>query len=70
VLGRRFFSRVCFNTAMSKAAKPAKTEKEAKGIAAVRAAAGPKPRSAEKDFWVFTCGVGSLIYVLVTMVPN
>lgn len=55
---------------MSKAAKPDKTQKEVKGAKAIRAAAGPKPRSAERDFWVFAGGVGSLIYVLVTMVPN
>jgi hypothetical protein len=50
--------------------KPAKTEKEVKGAKAIRDASGPKPRSAERDFWVFAGGVGSLIYVLVTMVPN
>jgi hypothetical protein len=55
---------------MSKAAKPAKTQKEVKGSKAIRAAHGPKPRSAERDFWVFAGGVGSLIYVLVTAVPN
>ena len=51
---------------MSKAAKPAKAEK-AKSAGTAK---GPKPRSAERDFWVFAGGVGSLIYVLVTMVPN
>jgi hypothetical protein len=50
--------------------KPAKTEKQQKGAQAIRDAHGPKPRSAERDFWVFAGGVGSLIYVLVTMVPN
>jgi hypothetical protein len=55
---------------MSKAAKPENSGKQAKGKQAIRDAHGRKPRSAEKDFWVFTCGVGSLIYVLVTTVPN
>jgi len=50
--------------------KAAKTQKEVKGSKAIRAAKGPKPRSAERDFWVFAGGVGSLIYVLVTAVPN
>ena len=55
---------------MSKAAKPEKTEKQAKGAKAIRDAHGVKPRSAERDFWVFAGGVGSLIYVLMTMTPN
>ena len=64
------FSRFCLNVGMSKAAKPENSDKPAKGKQAIRDAHGHKRRSAEKDFWVFTCGVGSLIYVLVTMVPN
>lgn len=55
---------------MSKAAKAPASGKADKGKKAVRDAYGQKPRSAEKDFWTFTIGVGSLIYVLVTTVPN
>ena len=55
---------------MSKAAASEKSAKENKAIKALRDAKGRKPRSAERDFWVFAGGVGSLIYVLVTMVPN
>jgi hypothetical protein len=51
---------------MSKAAKAPAGGKADKG----KKDKGPKPRSAEKDFWTFTIGVGSLIYVLVTTVPN
>ncbi|WP_158272194.1 MULTISPECIES: hypothetical protein [unclassified Caulobacter] len=55
---------------MGKAANPADVSKAGKGKKAIKDAKGPKPRSAEKDFWTFTIGVGSLIYVLVTAVPN
>lgn len=55
---------------MSKAAKAPASGKQEKGKKAVRDANGQKPRSAERDFWTFTIGVGSLIYVLVTTVPN
>jgi len=55
---------------MGKAAKPADGTKSEKGKKAIKDAQGLKPRSAEKDFWTFTIGVGSLIYVLVTAVPN
>jgi len=52
---------------MSKAAKPDKSDKKAKGKPTLD---GPKPRSAERDFWVFTCGVGSLFLVLATLGPR
>lgn len=52
---------------MSKAAKPEKSDKKAKGRPAV---AGPRPRSAERDFWVFACGIGSLFIVLATLGPK
>ncbi len=58
---------------MSKADKADVSDKQAAAKAAIRNAKGMpgvKPRSAEKDFWVFTCGVGSLIYVLMTMGPS
>lgn len=46
------------------------SDKRARGKQTIRDVHGHKPRSAERDFWVFAGGVGSLIYVLMTMVPN
>jgi len=55
---------------MSKAAKPAKTDKQEKGKQAIRDAHGVKPRNPVVDFMVFIGGVGSLIYVFNTIAPN
>ena len=55
---------------MSKAAKPAKAEKQGKGKPASGHADAPKPRSAFVDFMVFIGGVSSLIYVFNTIAPN
>ncbi|ALL12686.1 hypothetical protein [Caulobacter henricii] len=59
---------------MSKAAKPAKADKQEKGKQAIRDASGNlqtgKPRSVFVDFMVFIGGVGSLIYVFNTIAPN
>lgn len=55
---------------MSKAAKPAKSEKQEQGKHAIREAHGPKPRNPVVDFMVFIGGVGSLIYVFNTIAPN
>jgi hypothetical protein len=55
---------------MSQAAQTPKSDKQALARQALREANGHKPRSPEKDFWVFVGGVGSLIYVVVTMAPH
>jgi hypothetical protein len=55
---------------MSKAAKPAKADKQEKGKQAIRDASGTQPRSAVVDFMVFIGGVSSLIYVFNTIAPN
>ncbi len=55
---------------MSKAAKPAKADKQDQGKQAIRDAQGVKPRNPVVDFMVFIGGVGSLIYVFNTIAPN
>jgi len=55
---------------MSKAAKPAKSDKQDKGKKATSDAHGVKPRNPVVDFMVFIGGVGSLIYVFNTIAPN